>query len=166
MTFSRGSSRPRDGTPVSCGSGIAGRFFTTEPPGRPRFSLVIHFILTIYVNPNPPIYPAHPSLPSCPSICPLCLCLYFCFANRFICTTFVICCPHISDITQHLFFSFSLHSVRSSLGPSTSLQMAQFHSFSWLSNIPLSVIIPISLKFYPIFIISITFSLLELSGEF
>ena len=31
---SRGSSRPRDQTHVSC---IAGRFFTTEPPGKPKY---------------------------------------------------------------------------------------------------------------------------------
>ena len=31
--FSRGSSQPRDGTQVSC---IAGRFFTTELPGKPK----------------------------------------------------------------------------------------------------------------------------------
>ena len=33
ISLSRGSSRPRDRTHVSC---IAGRFFTTEPPGKPR----------------------------------------------------------------------------------------------------------------------------------
>ena len=32
MPFSRGSSQPRDQTQVSC---TAGRFFTTEPPGKP-----------------------------------------------------------------------------------------------------------------------------------
>ena len=32
---SRGSSRPRDWTRVSCGSCIAGRFFTAEPPEKP-----------------------------------------------------------------------------------------------------------------------------------
>ena len=31
----RGSSRPGDRTRVSCGSCIAGRFFTAEPPGKP-----------------------------------------------------------------------------------------------------------------------------------
>ena len=31
ILFSRGSSQPRDQTPVSC---IAGRFFTVEPPGK------------------------------------------------------------------------------------------------------------------------------------
>ena len=33
LPFSRGSSQPRDQTCVSCISGIAGRFFTSEPPG-------------------------------------------------------------------------------------------------------------------------------------
>ena len=32
---SRGSSQPRDQTHISCGSCIAGRFFTTEPLGKP-----------------------------------------------------------------------------------------------------------------------------------
>ena len=41
--------------------------------------------------------------------------------------TYSICFP-LSD---------SLHPVWQSPGPSTSLQMAQFHSFSWLSNSPL-----------------------------
>ena len=35
MPSSRGSSWSRDWTLVSCGSCIAGRFFTTEPPGKP-----------------------------------------------------------------------------------------------------------------------------------
>ena len=34
MSSSRGSSHPRDWTHVSCTSCIAGRFFTTEPPGK------------------------------------------------------------------------------------------------------------------------------------
>ena len=34
---SRGSSRPGDWTLVSCGSCIAGGFFTTEPPGKPLY---------------------------------------------------------------------------------------------------------------------------------
>ena len=34
-----GSSQPRDQTQVSC---IAGRFFTTEPPGKPGFSIYIY----------------------------------------------------------------------------------------------------------------------------
>ena len=35
ISFSRGSSRPRDPTHVSC---IARGFFTTDPPGKPRYS--------------------------------------------------------------------------------------------------------------------------------
>ena len=38
MPFSRGSSRPRDCTHVSCGSSIAGGFFTTEPPEGPKYA--------------------------------------------------------------------------------------------------------------------------------
>ena len=36
MPSSRDSSQPRDQTCVSCDSCIAGRFFTAEPPGKPR----------------------------------------------------------------------------------------------------------------------------------
>ena len=35
LPFSRASSQPRDGTRTSCGSCIAGRFFTTKPPRKP-----------------------------------------------------------------------------------------------------------------------------------
>ena len=35
MLSSRGSSQPRDQTHISCGSCIAGGFFTTEPLGKP-----------------------------------------------------------------------------------------------------------------------------------
>ena len=35
--FSRGSSQPRDQSHVSCGSCIAGRFFTAKPPGEAMY---------------------------------------------------------------------------------------------------------------------------------
>ena len=38
ISFSRGSSQPRDETRVSCNSCIAGRLFTTEPLGKPHLS--------------------------------------------------------------------------------------------------------------------------------
>ena len=41
ISFSRGSSQPRDQTHVSYVSCIAGRFFTTEPPGIP-LSNILH----------------------------------------------------------------------------------------------------------------------------
>ena len=45
---------------------------------------------------------------------------------------------HIYALIYNICFSLSdlLHSVWQSLDPSTSLQMTQFHSFLWLSNIP------------------------------
>ena len=39
MPSSKGSSRPRDHTGVSCGSCLAGGFFTTEPSESPKRSL-------------------------------------------------------------------------------------------------------------------------------
>ena len=36
MPSSKGSSQPRDRSPASCISCIAGGFFTTEPPGKPK----------------------------------------------------------------------------------------------------------------------------------
>ena len=38
ISFSKGSSRPRDQTHGSCGSCTAGRFFAAEPPGKHRQS--------------------------------------------------------------------------------------------------------------------------------
>ena len=54
---------------------------------------------------------------------------------------------HIYGLTYDICFSLSdlLHSVWQSLDPSTSLQMTQFHSFLWLSNIPLYICITTSL---------------------
>ena len=48
---------------------------------------------------------------------------------------------HIYALIYDICFSFSvwLHSVWQTLGPSTSLQMAQCHFFLWLSNIPLYI---------------------------
>ena len=56
--------------------------------------------------------------------------LYSCPANRFI--SFM---HHFHALIYDICFSFSdlLHCVWQALGPSTSLQMTQFHSFSWLS---------------------------------
>ena len=39
LSFSRGSSQPRDLTRISCVSCTAGRFFTTEPPGEVQCDL-------------------------------------------------------------------------------------------------------------------------------
>ena len=43
--YSRGSSRPRDRTNVSSSTALAGRFFTTRPPGQPLVTMNGEFIL-------------------------------------------------------------------------------------------------------------------------
>ena len=50
---------------------------------------------------------------------------------------------HLYALIYNICFSLSdiLHSVLQSLGPSTSLQMTQLHSFLWVSNIPLYIYI-------------------------
>ena len=57
---------------------------------------------------------------------------------------------HIYALIYNVCFSLSdlLHSVWQSLGPSTSLQMTQFRSFLWLSNIPLYIYIYIHHFFF------------------
>ena len=42
ISFSRGSSQPRDQTCISRGSCFADRFFTTEPPGKPLVNETQH----------------------------------------------------------------------------------------------------------------------------
>ena len=72
IPFSRGSSRPRDGTQVSC---IAGRFFTVRPPVKqsflkvlPQFSSV-QFSRSVLSDSLQPHEPRH-SRPPCPSPIP------------------------------------------------------------------------------------------------
>ena len=58
---------------------------------------------------------------------------------------------HIYGITTYdICFSLSdlLHSVWQSLDPSTSLQITQFHSFLWLSNVPLYICTTSSLSIH------------------
>ena len=109
-----------------------------------RFLLVIYFIhISVYMSipisqfiPTPPP-PAPTFLPWCP---------YVLFSTSV--SLFLSCKPvhlyhfsifHIYVLIHNIRFSLSnlLHSVWQSLGPSTCLQMTQFPSFLWLSNIPL-----------------------------
>ena len=58
----------------------------------------------IYIHPNLPNHPT-PSFPLwCPYICSLCLCLYFCFANKLIC---ILSRFHIAAILYEKLFSLS-----------------------------------------------------------
>ena len=62
ISFSRGSSRPRDRTCVSC---LAGRFFTTEPPGKPFDSFLNVECVPQSIWPSPSV----PALPQCAQTC-------------------------------------------------------------------------------------------------
>ena len=62
ISFSRGSSRPRDRTCVSC---LAGRFFTTEPPGKPFDSVLNVECVPQSIWPTPSV----PALPQCAQTC-------------------------------------------------------------------------------------------------
>ena len=46
ISFSRGSSQPRDWTHVSC---LASRFFTPEPPGKPQQMLTTHLFCATHL---------------------------------------------------------------------------------------------------------------------
>ena len=64
----------------------------------------------------------------------------FCFFFLLVCLFFRF---HIYVLAYGICFSLSdlLHSVWQTLGPSTSVQITQFHFFLWLSNIPLYIYI-------------------------
>ena len=56
---------------------------------------------------------------------------------------------HIYALIYDICFSFLTYfTLYDSLGPSTSLQMTQFHSFLWLSNIPLYICTTSSLSIH------------------
>ena len=87
-----------------------------------RFSLVIYFILNTCIY----IYQSQSPFSLGVRTFVLYICLYFCFANRFICTILL----ESTNKQYYMIFVFLLlHSVLQSLGPSMSLQMAQFCSF-------------------------------------
>ena len=104
-----------------------------------RCSSVIYFInLIVCIHQSQCLNSSQPLLPSwCPYICSQHLCLYFCFASRFICTIFLDS-THICWYTIFTLF-LTYFTVWHSLNPSTSLQIAQFCSFLWLSSIPLYI---------------------------
>ena len=76
ISFSRGSSQPRDQTHVSC---IAGRFFTAEPPGKtsfylqlPKQAVTLWFPRLCWSLSHAPLSPDSSSLyPRCLSTLPL-----------------------------------------------------------------------------------------------
>ena len=118
------------------------------------FLLVTYFIhISVYMSitisqftPQPPTPP--PAFPPwCPYICSLHVSLFLpCKPlHLYHFSTF-----HIYALIYDIYFSLSdlLHSVWQSVGPSTSLQMTQFCSFLWLSNIPWYICTTSSLSIY------------------
>ena len=124
-----------------------------------RFLLVIHFIhISVYVSIPisqfithtpchfPPLVSIHLFSTSVSLLLP-CKPVHLYHFSRF----------HIYALIYNICLSLSdlLHSVWQSLDPSTSLQVTQFRSFLWLSNIPLYICttssISIHLKLLPFF---------------
>ena len=108
------------------------------------FPLAIYFTFgSVYMSmPLSHFVPGYSSPSPCPQVHSLRLSLYSCPAPRFIRTTFFFFFSfHIYVLAYGICFSLSdlLHSAWQTLGPSTSLQIAQFHYFLWLSNIPLYI---------------------------
>ena len=120
-----------------------------------RFLLVIYFIHTsVYMSikisqfippPPPPTPPVSPLVSirlfsTSVSLFLPCKLLHLYHFSRF----------HIYALICDICFSLSdlLHSVWQSLDPSTSLQMTQFSSFLWLSNIPLYICTTSSLSIH------------------
>ena len=94
--------------------------------------------------------PAYPSPSPCPQVHSLVgLHFYSCLAPRFFMTIFFFRF-HIYVLAYGICFSLSdlLHSVWQTLGPSTSLQITQFHFFLWLSDIPLYICATSSLSIH------------------
>ena len=110
-----------------------------------RFLLVIYFIhISVYMSiPISQFIPPPPSPCHFPPLVSMSL-----FSTSV--SLFLPCKPvhlyhlsrfHIYVLIYDIYFSVSdlVHSVWQTLGPSTSLQMTQFRSFLWLSNIPLYI---------------------------
>ena len=120
--------------PVSLTSStLAGRLFITGHLGSP--SIFMSIPISQFIHPLFSLLSIHFFLY---------VCLYFCLANKIIYTIFL----HSTYMLNVYFFSLSdlIHSVWQSLASHTSLQMTQFHSFLWLSNIPLYMCATFSLS--------------------
>ena len=94
-------------------------------------------------------------------LCPksiFCVCLHSFPVNRFISTVFL---ESIYVLINKICFSDLLHPEYQALGSSTSLQLTQIYSFSWLSNIPLCICTTTSLSIH----LSIVLNIFNASTE-
>ena len=105
-----------------------------SPCAHSRFSSALCFTPAVSMSgPFPQCIPS-PVLLSAHTFFCLCLCLYFCFENKFIYTIFIDSTYMHYNWFFFLFMAyFNLY--WQSLGSSMTLQMAQFYSFLWLGNI-------------------------------
>ena len=89
-----------------------------------------------YGNPSLPVHST--TFTPCPPICFLCLCLYPALKKG---SSLPFFWTHIYALIYDIYFSLSdfLHFVWQIIGPSTSLQMTQYHSSLCMSNIPLHI---------------------------
>ena len=134
ISFSRGSSWPREGTHISCiDRQILYHWATREAQ---FYTCQFHFPNSFYLP--SPLVSIHlfPNLSLSPAVLPrnhkfvLCLHDHFCIVNQFICTIFFSdSAPHISNIIWIcLSLSDLFHSVWQFLDPSLLLQMVLLHS--------------------------------------
>ena len=116
----------------------SGSWWWTGKPGMLKFMVLqrvghdwvteLNWTECIYVNPNHSIHPTSPSpLGNHMLVCSLHLYLCFCSANKFICIIFL-------DSTYNWYTIFAFLFLSSLCVTFMSLQMAQFHSFLWLSG--------------------------------
>ena len=106
-----------------------------------RFVVYVCPCHSLTLSHSPSLYPQVHSLVG--------LHLYFHLTPRFL-MTFFFFLDSIYMLAYGICFSLSdlLHSVGQSLGPSTSLQITQFHSFLWLSNVPFYICATYSLSIH------------------
>ena len=111
--------------------------YTTTPGWLSLLHMVVYMSLTL-----PPLL--------CPQVYSLHLCLYCCPTNRFmsiISLGLIYIYMYVCINVWYLFFSL-LQSVWQALGSSRSPELTQFHSFLWLSIMPLYVCTPSSLSIH------------------
>ena len=104
-----------------------------------RFSLVIYFTNSVYMSVCLPIHPTSHFPPCYPYSCSLPFFVLFCLVNKIVYTNFFRFPVYALIYSIRSSLSNFLHFVWQSLDPSPSLHMTQFHSFLWLSNIPLCI---------------------------
>jgi len=94
------------------------------------------------------LYLSHPLLPPlCLQVCPLCLCLHCCLANRCVSTIFLDSI-YINSYVIFVLLLLTYFILYKVLGSSTSLELISMCFFLWLSNIPFCICTTTSLSIH------------------